>query len=89
MKNYLIILFIFSLIVFTSLIKSSTREIEAQIYSLKENIKLLSDKKNLILLEKNFLSSPERLFQLRKILFEENLIPLKSKNFIILQNDER
>ena len=87
MKNYSIILFILILIVFTSLIKSSTRELEAQIYILKEDIKTLSDKKDLILLENNFLSSPERLFELKKILFEENFIPLKFNNFIILQND--
>tara|TARA_B100001057_G_scaffold376253_1_gene381219 strand:+ start:510 stop:779 length:270 start_codon:yes stop_codon:yes gene_type:complete len=87
MKNYFIIFFILILIVFTSLTKSSTRELEAQIYLLEEDIKKLSDKKDLILLENNFLSSPERLFDLKKILFEENLIPLKIKKFIILQND--
>lgn len=75
------------MIVFTSLTKSSTRELEAKIYLLEEDIKKLSDKKELILLENNFLSSPERLFDLKKILFEENLIPLKIKKFIILQND--
>ncbi len=87
MKNSFIILFILILVVFTSLIKSSTRELEAQIYILKEDIKTLSDRKDLILLENNFLSSPERLFDLKKILFKENLIPLKFKKFIILQND--
>tara|TARA_B100001057_G_scaffold213839_1_gene214214 strand:- start:68 stop:337 length:270 start_codon:yes stop_codon:yes gene_type:complete len=87
MKNSFIILFILILVVFTSLIKSSTRELEAQIYILKEDIKTLSDRKDLILLENNFLSSPERLFDLKKILFKENLVPLKFKKFIILQND--
>ena len=87
MKNYFIIFFILILIVFTSLTKSSTRELEAQIYLLEEDIKTLSEKKDLILLENNFLSSPERLFDLKKILFDENLIPLKFKKFIILQND--
>ena len=87
MKNYFIMFFILILIVFTSLTKSSTRELEAQIYLLEEDIKILSDKKDLILLENNFLSSPERLFDLKKILFKENLIPLKFKKFIILQND--
>ena len=41
---------------------------------MKEQIKLLSDKKELILLENNFLSSPERLFEFKKLLFNENLI---------------
>ncbi len=87
MKNYFIIVFILILIVFTSLIKSSTRELEAQIYILEEDIKTLSDKKDLILLENNFLNSPERLFDLKKTLFEENLITLKFKNFITLKSD--
>ena len=87
MKNYYIVFFILILIVFTSLIKSSTRELESKIYILEEEVKTLSDKKDLILLENNFLSSPERLFYLKKILFEENLIPLKFKKFIILNND--
>ena len=75
------------MIVLTSLIKSSTRELESQIYILEEDVKTLSDKKDLIVLENNFLSSPERLFDLKKILFEENLTPLKFKKFIILKND--
>tara|TARA_B100000989_G_scaffold286251_1_gene254720 strand:- start:1636 stop:1905 length:270 start_codon:yes stop_codon:yes gene_type:complete len=87
MKNYFIILFVLILIVFTSLIKSSTRELEAQIYILEEDIKTLSDKKDLVLLENNYLSSPERLFEFKKTLFEENLIPLKFEKFIFLQND--
>ena len=86
MKNYFIIFFILILIVLTSLIKSSTRELESQIYILEEDVKTLSDKKELILLENNFLSSPERLFYLKKIFYEENLIPLKFKKFIILKN---
>ena len=69
MKNYFIIFFILILIVLTSLIKSSTRELESQIYTLEEDVKTLSDKKDLILLENNFLSSPDRLFYLKKILF--------------------
>ena len=86
MKNCFIILFILILIIFTSFIKSSTRELESQIYILEEDIKILSDTKDLILLENNYLSSPERLFEFKKILFEENLVPLKYEKFIILQN---
>ena len=56
---------------------------------MKEEIKLLSDKKELILLENNFLSSPERLFELKKLLFNENLISIKFKKFIILENHEQ
>ena len=89
MKNYLIISFIVILIILTSLVKSSTRDLEAKIFTSEEEIKLLSNKKDLILLENNFLSSPEKLFELKKILFKENLIPLNLKKFIILEHHEQ
>ena len=76
------------LIILTSLVKTSTRNLEAKIFANKEEIKLLSDKKDLILLENNFLSSPERLFKLKKLLLNDNLISLNLKKFIILENHE-
>ncbi len=89
MKNYLIISFILILIILTSLIKTSTRDLEAKIFTNKEELKLLSDKKDLILLENNFLSSPERLFELKKLLLDQNLISLNLKKFIILESHEQ
>lgn len=88
MKIYIIVIFIVILIIFTSLVKNSTRELEAKIFNSEEKIKILIDKKELILLENNFLSSPERLFKLKKTLFEESLNELKLKNFIYLENYE-
>ena len=89
MKYNLIILLIIVLIGFTSLIKSSTRELEANIFISEERIKILTNKKELILLENNFLSSPNRLFDLKKKLFNEDLISLNIKNFIILEKYEK
>ena len=43
----------------------------------------------MILLENNFLSSPERLFELKKILFQKNLTSLNFKKFIFLENNEQ
>lgn len=89
MKKYLLILFTVVSIILTSLVKTSTRNLEAKIFANKEEIKLLSDKKDLILLENNFLSSPERLFKLKKSLLNESLISLNLKKFIILENYEQ
>ena len=89
MKNYLIISFILILIILTSLVKTSTRDLEAKIFISKEELKLLSDKKDLIFLENNFLSSPERLFELKKLLLDQNLISLNLKKFIILESHEQ
>ena len=77
------------LIILTSLVKTSTRDLEAKIFTNKEEIKLLSDKKDLILLENNFLSSPERLFELKRLLLDQNLISLNLKKFIILESHEQ
>ena len=88
MKNYLIILFIIILIILTSLVKTSTRDLEAKIFTNQEEIKLLSDEKDLILLEYNFLSSPERLFEFKKIFFKENLMSINLDKLIFLKNYE-
>lgn len=89
MKNYLLLVLIIILIISTSLVKTSTRDLEAKIFTNEVEIKLLSDKKNLILLENNFLSSPERLFELKKILPQKNLTSLNFKKFIFLKNNEQ
>ncbi len=88
MRNYIIILIIVILIIFTSIVKTSTRDLEAKISISKEQIKVLSDKKELILLENNFLSSPERLFEFKKLLFKNNLTSLNLDKFVIMKNDE-
>ena len=86
MKNYLIILFLIILIILTSLVKTSTRDLEAKIFTNQEEIKILSDKKDLILLEYIFLSSPERLFEFKKTFFEENLMSINLNKLIFLKN---
>lgn len=88
MKNFFIIIFILTLIVLTSLVKTSTRNLEAKIFIYEEEVKLLSYKKDLILLENNYLSSPERLIELNKLLFKKKLSPLSLKKFILLKNNE-
>ena len=89
MKNFLVILLVIFLIILTSLVKSSTRKLEAKIFNTEEQIKILNDKKELILLENSFLSSPGRLFELKKLFFEEDLIPLKLEKFININDYEK
>ena len=89
MKNYIVISFIIILISCTSIIKTSTRELEAKIFISEEKIKTLSNKKELLLLENNFLSSPQRLFDLKREFLNDDLISLKLKKFIILEKYEK
>ena len=88
MKNYFIIIFISTLIVITSVVKNSTRKLEAKIFNSEEQIKILSDKKKLILLENTYLSSPERLFGLKRELLDENFITMKLEKIIPLESYE-
>ena len=81
MKKYLIILSITILIIFTSIIKNSTRELETKIFNSKERIKILTNKKEMILLQNNYLTSPQRLFELKKNFFGKKLEVLELKQF--------
>lgn len=80
MKKFFFIIFISFLIVFTSLIKSSTRNLETKLFNIKEEIKILNEKKSLIKLENNYLTSPERLQNLKQSFFNDELINLQIKD---------
>jgi len=61
------------LILITSLVKNSTKEIEDMIFTKKENIRLLRAELGDIMLEFNYLSSPEKLMQYQYQYFENKL----------------
>ena len=88
MKNLLIITFVLTLVILTSVVKTSTRSLDGKIFTVEEEVKLLSNKKELILLENNYLSSPERLFELKNTLFKNNLDSINLKKIIFLKNNE-
>ena len=89
MNNIIItITFILSLIVLTSIVKTSTRDLETKIFMSEEEVKLLSNKRELILLENNYLSSPDRMFELKKKFFKDNLNTINLKKIITLKNNE-
>ena len=73
MKKYLVFFLITFLIITTALIKNSTRELETKIFNSKERIKILTNKKEITMLQNNYLSSPQRLFELKKEYFGEKL----------------
>ena len=72
----LLALSIFVLILITSLVKNSTKKIEDEIFLVKENIRLLKSELGDILLEYNYLSSPEKLIQYQSQYFENDLIQM-------------
>jgi hypothetical protein len=70
------LLIIFVLILATSLVKNSTKKIEDKIFILNQSIRSLKAKLGDVMLEYNFLSSPETLIQFQSEYFEKELIKI-------------
>ena len=75
MKKIIFSVTIVILIFLTSIIKSSTKKVDIEIFDLKEDIRLLNEKHELVLLDHNYLSSPKKLNEYQKKYFENDLIP--------------
>ena len=73
MKKLTIIIFIFSLIFSTALIKNSTKKIEDEIFAVKESLKNYENELSDTRLEFEYLSSTEKLFQYQTQFFEKDL----------------
>ena len=76
MKKIFFSTLIVILIFFTSIIKNSTKDIDAKIFNINEDIKLLKEKYELVLLDHNYLSSPKKLNEYQKKYFENDLEPI-------------
>ena len=85
----LVVSVILVLILITSLVKNSTKEIEDQIFVIKENIRPLKSEHEDVLLEFNYLSSPEKLVQYQRQYFEKDLVKIEIMNIKeIIENNE-
>ena len=72
----IVFVIIFILILATSLVKNSTKEIEDKIFMVNENIRPLKSELGDVLLEYNYLSSPDKLTQYQTQYFEKDLIKI-------------
>ena len=75
MKKIFFSILIIVLIFLTSIIKNSTKNVDIKIFDLKEDIRLLNEKYELVLLDYNYLSSPKKLNEYQKKYFENDLVP--------------
>ena len=75
MKKILGSISIIVLIVLTTFTKSSTKKLDKEIFNAKEELKFLNEKYELVLLDHNFLSSPNKLFEYQYKFFENELLP--------------
>tara|TARA_Y100001935_G_C16910598_1_gene315992 strand:- start:37 stop:348 length:312 start_codon:yes stop_codon:yes gene_type:complete len=90
MKNTIFIFIIFGLIIFTTLIKNSSKEIDKEIFKLEEDISILKNEREMLKLEHDYLTSPKKLTELQKLYFEEELINYDLSKFgeIIINENE-
>ena len=89
MKKIILLLSILFLLIFTTITKNSTKEIEKQIYDTKENLRVLKNKYEMVLLDFNYLSSPKKLMEYQSKYFEKELseINIKKVNKITLKEN--
>tara|TARA_B100001093_G_C26637160_1_gene931480 strand:+ start:476 stop:790 length:315 start_codon:yes stop_codon:yes gene_type:complete len=73
MKKIAVFVLIFSLVISTSIIKNSTKDIDDEIYSIKEDLVLLENRFQDSKLEYDYLSSSEKLLEYQKLYFEKLL----------------
>ena len=74
MKKLSVIFLILFLILFTALVKNSTKRIDDMIFVLKINIKDLGKNFESIKLEYDYLSSTEKLLEFQNLYFDNELI---------------
>ena len=87
MKKFWVISLILFLIVTTTLVKNSTKNIEDQIFTIRENIRISKKDLSDLILEYNYLSSAEKLMQYQTKFFEEELIQKKLEDFQVIENN--
>ena len=81
---------ILALILVTSLVKNSTKEIEDKIFIANENIRSLKSELGDVLLEYNYLSTPDKLTQYQSQFFEKGLIKIDiTKIKKLIENNKR
>ena len=89
MKKLFLICSVFFLIMLITITKNSTKKIENEIFLTKENIRILKDKYDLVLLDYNYLSSPEKLYGYQIKFFDKDLISLDINKINILKKDRQ
>tara|TARA_B110000008_G_C16799739_1_gene496211 strand:+ start:247 stop:549 length:303 start_codon:yes stop_codon:yes gene_type:complete len=79
-KKFGLLMVIFLLILSTAIIKNSAKKTEDEIFTLKENLRVLSFEFEKIKLEHDYLSSSEKLLEYQSLYFEDELIQKNIQN---------
>ena len=90
MMKFTVFVIVFFLIVSTTLIKNSTRDLDDKIYSISESLLFLENRFEDSKLEFDYLSSSEKLLEYQTLYFENSLLKksLKELNTLKIINNE-
>ncbi len=95
MRKFSVILLILFLILFTALVKNSTKKIDDKIFSKQEIMRDLKKELENVKLEKEYLSSAEKLLEYQNLYFENELtkkdiqeIKIIDKNLVIIETNQ-
>ena len=88
MIKFSIISFIFSLILFTAIIKNSTKKVDEDIFLTEENIRYLKKDFEKIKLEYEYLSSAEKLIEFQNQYFDDQLTKKDIQEIKILKKNK-
>ena len=83
MKKFALAAAIFFLVLSTAIIKNTTKQIEDEIFTAKENIRVLKSEFENISLEYDYLSSSEKLLEYQYLYFDDDLIQKNIKDIKI------
>ena len=73
LKKIIIFIPIIILIISTTFIKNSTKQLDKKIFLMQEDLRALEDIHELVLLDYNYLTSPTKLMEYSEKYFEEEL----------------
>ena len=88
MKKYFAIFMIIFLILFTALVKNSTKRMDDEIFIVKENMRFLRKEIDDLKLEYTYLSSGKKLMDFKVRFFDENLSVKRKNEIKILENND-
>ena len=91
MKKIVLVMVILLLILSTAIIKNSAKKTEDEIFTIKENLRVLSSEFEKIKLEYDYLSSSEKLLEFQSQYFEDELIQKNFENIKVfkIQNKDK
>ena len=72
-KKILSFIPIIDLIILTTFTKNSTKQLDKKIFEIQEDIRALNDNYELVLLDYNYLTSPNKLMDYSSMYFEKEL----------------